>query len=82
MWKKEVSGTFRREDNDNQENIASLLAEVRGKLAALRGNREKAENPTPEKAAMTAERREPQGQDKLNVALLNRMREQKMDGKP
>ena len=65
-----------------QGNIASRLAEVRGKLAALRGNREEEENPTPEKTAATAKRREPQGQDKLNIALLNRMQEQKMDGKP
>ena len=62
--------------------VAAKIAKVRGKLAALRGNREEAENPTPEKTAATVKRREPQGQDKLNAALLNRMREQKMDGKP
>lgn len=62
-------------------NVAAKIAEVRGKLAALRGNREQAENPIPEKTAATAERREPQGQDKLNAVLLNRMQGQKMDGK-
>lgn len=68
--------------NTSQENIAFHLAEVGGKLATLRRNREQAENPAAEKPAATDERREPQGQDRLNAALLNRMREQKMDGKP
>lgn len=65
-----------------QKNIASRLAEVRGKLAALRGNREQAENPTAEKTATAVKQREPQGQDRLNAALLNRMRGQLADGKP
>lgn len=82
MERKKFQELSAEKTNDNQENIASRLAEVRGKLAALRGNKEQAENPTAGKPAMTAKRREPQGQDKLNVALLNRMWEQKMDGKP
>lgn len=62
--------------NISQENIVSRLAEVRGKLATLRGNRGQTENPASEKTAITAERQKPQGKDKLNVALLNRMRKQ------
>lgn len=82
MERKKFQELSAEKTNDNQENIASRLAEVRGRLAALKGNKEQAENPTAGKPAMTAKRREPQGQDKLNVALLNRMWEQKMDGKP
>ena len=69
-------------ENISQENIASRLAEVRGKLAALRGNREQAENPSAEKTATAVKQREPQGQDRLNAALFKRMREQMIDGKP
>lgn len=65
--------------NISQENIASRLAEVRSKQAALRGNREEAENSVPENTVTAVER---QGQDKFNARLLNRMRGQMMDGKP
>lgn len=73
---------FIERENISQENIASRLAEVRGKLAALRGNREQAENPSAEKTATAVKQREPQGQDRLNAALFKRMREQMIDGKP
>ena len=62
--------------------IAAKIAEVRGKLAVLKENKEQAGKPVAEKSAAAVERREQQEPNKLNTALLNRMREQKMDGKP
>lgn len=76
MERKKFQELSAEKTNGNQESIASRLAEVRGKLATLRGNREQAENPV-----AAVERRDPQEPNKLNIALLNRMQEQMTDGK-